>query len=242
MLGVPAGTRALLFDLDGVLTGTAVVHTRAWKQMFDAFLAPLGQPPFSDQDYLLHVDGRPRLDGIRGFLASRGIEIAEGTPGDPGAADTVHGLGERKNRIVHELIERDGVDAYPDALAFLDAADDAGLAMAVVSSSANCRLVLDVTGLTGRFAVVVDGVVRERLGLPGKPAPDTFVEAARELGVPVPAAVVFEDAIAGVAAGVAGGFGAVIGVNRESADTGAALAAAGATTVVSALTDLMEQR
>jgi beta-phosphoglucomutase family hydrolase len=240
MLGLPDGVRALLFDLDGVLTKTAVVHTAAWKAMFDAFLSARGVPAFSDEDYLRHVDGRPRLDGIRGFLASRGIALPEGGPNDPPEADTVHGLGARKNALVLELIRRDGVEAYPDAVAYLDAAGAVGAPVAVVSSSANCRLVLEVTGLAPRFPVVVDGVAREALGLAGKPAPDTFLEAARELGASPAEAAVFEDAIAGVQAGAAGGFGAVVGIGREGPEAAAALRDAGATTVVTTLTDLLE--
>ena len=242
MLGLRDDVRALLFDLDGVLTKTAVVHTAAWTTMFDAFLAGRREPPFTAADYRAYVDGKPRLDGIRSFLASRGITLPEGSDTDPATADTVHGLGARKNALVVELIERDGVDAYPDAVAYLDAAAATGTRLAVVSSSANCRRVLDVTGLAGRFDLVVDGLVREARGLRGKPAPDTFVEAARELGVPVAQAAVFEDAIAGVEAGVAGGFGAVVGVDREAPSAAAALTAAGATIVVSALTDLLEDQ
>lgn len=240
MLGLPEGTQALLFDLDGVLTKTAVVHTAAWKAMFDAFLAERGLPEFVDNDYLEYVDGKPRPDGITSFLASRGITLPIGEPDDPATAETVHGLGARKNALVLEIIDRDGVEAYPDAIVYLDAAAAAGVHVAVVSSSANCRRVLEVAGLADRFPLVVDGVVIAAEGLRGKPAPDCFLLAARRLGVEPADAAVFEDALSGVNAGRDGAFGTVVGVNRVDAANGAALAAAGATLVVPTLTDLLE--
>ena len=220
MLGLPDGIRAGLFDLDGVLTRTATVHAAAWKEMFDDFLraraAETGEPfvPFdSHADYDRDVDGKKRADGVRSFLASRGIQLPEGSPDDPPAAATVHGLGNRKNELVLAKLA-DGVEVYPGSVNYVEALRDAGLARAVVSSSANTRTVLDVTGLAKLFDVVVDGVVADREGLAGKPAPDTFLAAARALGVGPSDAAVFEDALAGVEAGRAGGFGCVVGVDR----------------------------
>lgn len=240
MLGLPEGTQALLFDLDGVLTKTAVVHTAAWKAMFDAFLTERGLPEFRDADYLEYVDGKPRPDGITSFLASRGITLPLGEPDDPPSADTVHGLGARKNALVLEIIDRDGVEAYDDAVAYLDAVAQTDLRLAVVSSSANCRRVLEVAGLADRFPLVVDGVVIAAEGLRGKPAPDCFLLAARRLHVAPANAAVFEDALSGVQAGRDGGFGTVVGVNRGDPATGAALAAGGATLVIQTLTELLE--
>jgi len=220
VLGLPDGIRAGLFDLDGVLTRTATVHAAAWKEMFDDFLraraAETGEPfvPFdSHADYDRYVDGKKRADGVRSFLASRGIQLPEGSPDDPPAAATVHGLGNRKNELVLAKLA-DGVEVYPGSVSYVEALRDAGLARAVVSSSANTRTVLDVTGLAKLFDVVVDGVVADREGLAGKPAPDTFLAAARALGVGPADAAVFEDALAGVEAGRAGGFGCVVGVDR----------------------------
>ena len=220
MLGLPDGIRAGLFDLDGVLTRTAVVHAAAWKEMFDDFLraraAETGEPfvPFDAHgDYDRYVDGKQRADGVRSFLASRGIQLPEGGPDDPPAAATVHGLGNRKNELVLAKLA-DGVEVYPGSVHYVEALRDAGVARAVVSSSANTRTVLDVTGLAKLFDVVVDGVVADRDGLAGKPAPDTFLAAARALGVAPADAAVFEDALAGVEAGRAGGFGCVVGVDR----------------------------
>lgn len=235
MAGLPDGTRALLFDLDGVLTKTAVVHARAWKQMFDEFLRardPVYFRPFSDEDYLRFVDGKPREDGVRAFLASRDITAAE---------DEIEALGARKNELVVRLIDEHGVEVYPDAVVYLDRIAGQNLRLAVVSSSRNCRRVLEVTGLAGRFEQVVDGTVIARERLAGKPAPDSFVHAARQFGLGPERAVVFEDAIVGVQAGRAGGFGGVVGVNRVSRENGAKLAAEGATVVVSVLTELLDQ-
>ena len=245
-LGLPAGVRALLFDLDGVLTETATVHAAAWKRMFDEYLRARAEReggelvPFdSDRDYGEYVDGKPRADGVRSFLASRGIELAEGADDDPPAAETVHGLGNRKNELVLRLIDEQGVDAYPGSVRYLEAARDAGVPGCVVSSSANARAVLAAAGIDGFFADVVDGVVAERDGLRGKPAPDTFLAGARALGVEAGEAVVFEDALPGVEAGRAGAFGCVVGVDRVGhAD---ALREHGATLVVRDLAELLAE-
>jgi beta-phosphoglucomutase family hydrolase len=202
-LGLPDGITACLFDLDGVLTKTAVVHERAWKTMFDEFLGDRGT--FEESDYNDFVDGKPREDGIHDFLASRGITIGE---------DEVHRLSERKNDLVLKLIHDEGVDAYPGSVEYLKAARDAGLRRAVVSSSHNCEDVLRVAGLTEYLEVRVDGHVIDALGLRGKPAPDSFLEGARRLGVRPDQATVFEDALAGVESGHAGKFGHVVGVDR----------------------------
>ena len=244
MLGLPDATRACLFDLDGVLTDTASVHAAAWKQMFDDYLRAradrTGEPfrPFDvAADYAPYVDGRPRLDGTRGFLASRGITLPEGDASDGPDAETVNGLATRKNELVNEKIRTVGVEVYPGSVRYLHAVRDAGLTTAVVSSSANAELVLQVAGLADLIDHRVDGVVAKRRGLPGKPAPDTFLAAAADLGVAKEQAVVFEDALAGVASGRAGGFGFVVGVDRlGQAD---ALREHGADVVVSDLADLL---
>lgn len=246
MLGLPDGVTACLFDLDGVLTETAKVHAAAWKRMFDGFLRARaqreGRPfvPFdANADYAAYVDGKPREAGVRDFLAARGIALPEGAPDDPPEAETVHGLGTRKNDLVLELIAADGVDAYPGSVRYLQAARDAGLRRAVVSSSRNCRAVVVAAGIDHLLEVLVDGDVADAQRLRGKPAPDTFLAAARALGVPPAQAAVFEDALAGVAAGRAGGFGVVIGVNRLDARHRADLAAHGATRVVDDLGELL---
>ena len=247
MLGLPDAIRACLFDLDGVLTQTAKVHAAAWKEMFDAFLrdwsARTGGPfvPFDPvADYDEYVDGKPRYDGVRSFLAARGIELPEGTPDDPADTETVHGLGNRKNDIVQEMIRRDGVQVYEGSVRYVHAARDAGLHRAVVSSSANTRTVLKVTGLEGFFEEVVDGLTAEREELAGKPAPEMFLFAARCLQVRPAEAAVFEDALAGVAAGRAGRFGCVVGVDRVG--QAEALRAHGADVVVSDLAELIDRR
>ncbi len=245
MLGLPDGTRACLFDLDGVLTDTASVHAAAWKQMFDEFLQAraerTGVPfqPFDvKSDYGPYVDGKPRLAGTDSFLRSRGIELPAGGPGDAPDAATVFALATRKNALVQEKIVTVGVDVYPGSVRYLHAVKDAGLATAVVSSSANAGQVLDVAGLADLIDHRVDGVTAKERGLPGKPAPDTFLAAAADLGVGLDEAVVFEDALAGVASGKAGGFGFVVGVDRLGhAD---ALRGHGADIVVSDLADLLE--
>lgn len=243
MLGLPESTRACLFDLDGVLTDTASVHAAAWKQMFDEYLRARdgdGYTPFDvTTDYGPYVDGKPRLEGTRSFLASRGIELPEGTPDDPPDAETLWGLSTRKNELVQERIRTDGVDVYPGSRRYLEAVKDAGLATAVVSSSANAEQILRVTGLETFIDHRVDGVTARERGLPGKPAPDTFLAAAADLGVDRSAAVVFEDALAGVQAGHAGDFGAVVGVDRL--DQAAALREHGADVVVTDLADLLER-
>jgi beta-phosphoglucomutase-like phosphatase (HAD superfamily) len=186
VLGLPDGITACLFDLDGVLTKTAKVHAAAWKQMFDEFLhersEQTGEPfePFDARaDYDRYVDGRPRYDGVASFLEARAIALPQGSPDDPPDARTIDGLGNRKNDLVVHLIERDGVEAYEGSVRYVEAARDAGLRCAVVSSSANCRDVLTAAGIIDLFDVIVDGVVAEQEGLRGKPAPDTFVEGAR---------------------------------------------------------------
>jgi beta-phosphoglucomutase family hydrolase len=221
MLGLPTGIRACLFDLDGVLTNTAAVHAAAWKEMFDEFLRAYSEQhgipyrPFDARaEYDEHVDGKPRVDGVRDFLASRGIHLPDGSPDDPPAAMTVNGLGNRKNEAVQRRIRTKGVDVFEGSRRYLEAAEKAGLRRAVVSSSANTREVLDVTGLAPYVEEVVDGVTIRTEGLLGKPAPDTFLRAARLFGVDPAAAAVFEDALAGVAAGRAGAFGLVVGVDR----------------------------
>jgi beta-phosphoglucomutase family hydrolase len=245
VLGLPDGTRACLFDLDGVLTKTAVVHNAAWKEMFDAYLRErsrrTGEPfvPFDPvKDYDEYVDGKPRADGTRSFLASRGIELPEGSEGDPPGAETIHGLGNRKNKNVVRRIREDGVEAYDGSIRYVRAARDAGLRRAVVSSSANCRDVLIAAGIEDLFEARIDGVVAGREHLQGKPAPDTFLAAARVLGLGPQAAAVFEDALAGVEAGRAGRFRYVVGVDRTGqAD---ALRKHGADTVVADLAELLD--
>jgi beta-phosphoglucomutase family hydrolase len=246
VLGLPDGIRGCLFDLDGVLTKTAKVHDAAWKEMFDGFLRDraerTGQPfvPFDPvKDYDEYVDGKPREDGTRSFLASRGIELPEGGAGDPPDAETVHGLSNRKNKIVLERIHADGVEAYEGSVRYVRAVRDAGLRRAVVSSSANAHDVLVAAGIEDLFEARIDGIVAEREHLRGKPAPDTFLAGARALGLEPAQAVVFEDALAGVAAGRAGTFGYVVGVDRVGqADE---LREHGADVVVTDLADLLDR-
>jgi beta-phosphoglucomutase family hydrolase len=238
VLGLPDGVTACLFDLDGVLTRTAEVHARAWKQTFDAFLQKRGEKPFDlVHDYDEYVDGKPRLDGVRDFLASRGIELGEGPPDDASGAETVNGLANAKNELVLRLIHDQGVEAYEGSVRYLHAARDAGLRRAVVSSSHNCHDVLVAAGIEDLLEVRVDGVVAEERKLRGKPAPDTFLEAARILGVAPEHAAVFEDALAGVQAGHDGGFGCVVGVDRAGQRD--ALLDHGASVVVDDLADLL---
>ncbi|KAK1184175.1 beta-phosphoglucomutase family hydrolase [Streptomyces sp. NBS 14/10] len=242
-LRLPESVRACLFDLDGVLTRTAVIHAAAWKEMFDDFLRRREGPGFRPfdkvDDYDEYVDGRPRADGVRTFLASRGIELPEGTDRDPPDADTVHGLGTRKNALVLAKIREEGVEAYPGSVRFAEAVRAAGLRTAVVSSSANCRDVLISAKIEHLFEVRIDGVVAAERGLPGKPHPDTFLEAARDLGVAPAAAAVFEDALAGMEAGRGGRFGCVVGVDRVG--QAEALRAHGADIVVRDLAELLEE-
>jgi beta-phosphoglucomutase family hydrolase len=221
MLGLPDGVRGCLFDLDGVLTQTAKVHDAAWKQMFDEFLrqraTATGEPfvPFDPVgDYDEYVDGKPREEGTSSFLASRGIELPEGSEDDPPAAQTVYGLGNRKNEIVLKIMADDGVQTYEGSVRYVKAVKAAGLPRAVVSSSTNCEQVLAAAGLSDLFDARIDGIVAHREHLHGKPAPDTFLAGAKKLGLAPKEAAVFEDALAGVAAGRAGAFGFVVGVDR----------------------------
>jgi beta-phosphoglucomutase family hydrolase len=246
MLGLPEATFACLFDLDGVLTRTAAQHAQAWKEMFDDFLRAraeeTGAPfrPFAvPADYDQYVDGKPRVDGVTSFLGSRDIELPLGTPADAPDARTAHGLANRKNDRVLELIRTQGVDVFEGSVRYVELARRAGMRCAVVSSSKNCRDVLASVGIDHFFEAVVDGNVVEREGLPGKPAPDTFLAAARALDTEPPHAAVFEDALAGVEAGRAGGFGYVVGVDRSG--QAEALEEHGADIVVSDLSELLEK-
>ncbi|AKZ59852.1 hypothetical protein SAM23877_6807 [Streptomyces ambofaciens ATCC 23877] len=238
-LGLPDDIQACLFDLDGVVTRTAVVHAAAWKETFDAFLRERDGAdfrPFTDSDYGEYVDGRPRADGVRTFLASRGVELPEGGPDDPPDAQTVNGVGNRKNELVLEKIRTDGVEPYEGTLRYIDAVRAAGLATAIVSSSANTRDVLRSIDAERLFDVRIDGVVARERRLPGKPHPDTFLAAARDLGVEPARAAVFEDALAGMDAGRSGHFGYVVGVDRVGQTD--ALYAHGADRVVKDLAEL----
>jgi beta-phosphoglucomutase family hydrolase len=240
MIGLPEGISVCLFDLDGVLTGTAALHREAWKQTFDEFLRKRDGTdfqPFTDEDYAQYVDGRPRADGVREFLTSRGITLPEGESDDGPDAETVNGIGNRKNELVLRLIDERGVSPYPGSVRFLEAARKAGLAIAVVTSSANGAAVLEAANLTPFVQARVDGLVIKRDNLRGKPAPDSFLAGARALGVTAQQAAVFEDAIAGVEAGKAGNFGYVVGVNR--ANQAEALRAHGADIVVNDLAELL---
>jgi len=221
VLGLPDGIRACLFDMDGVVTKTAVVHAAAWKEMFDDFLrqwsAKTGTPfvPFdSVHEYDEYVDGKPRMEGTRSFLQSRGISLPEGSEDDPPGAPTIWGLSNKKNELVLEVLKRDGVEVYDGSRRYINAVRAAGLRTAIVSSSANTTAVLEAGGVKDLFDVQVDALVANERGLHGKPAPDTYLEAARMLDIPATQAAVFEDALAGVAAGHAGGFGFVVGVDR----------------------------
>lgn len=244
VLGLPPHVTACLFDLDGVLTQTALVHNAAWTQTFDAFLRAWspkhGQQfvPFDPgADYHRYVDGRQRADGVRTFLASRGITLPEGTPDDGPDEETVNGIGNRKNLLVLQKIQEGAVQVYPGSVDYLHAAQDAGLRRAVVSASANCKDVLEAADITDLLEVRVDGVVARAEHLPGKPAPDTFLHGAKLLGVPPENCAVFEDALAGVEAGRAGGFGIVIGVDRVG--QAEALREHGADIVVQDLAELL---
>jgi beta-phosphoglucomutase family hydrolase len=247
VLGLPDGITACLFDLDGVLTQTAKVHAKAWKQMFDEYLKGRAEAgveqfvPFDPvEDYDEYVDGKPRYEGVQSFLSARGIDLPRGDPSDPPDKETVDGLGNRKNEIVLKLIQDEGVQPYEGSVRYVHAVRDAGLKRAVVSSSTNCHDVLKAAGIDGLFDAVIDGVVADHEHLKGKPAPDTFLAGARAVGVEPGAAAVFEDALAGVAAGHAGHFGVVVGVNRTGqAD---ALREHGADVVVDDLADLLDRR
>jgi len=242
---MPDHITTCLFDLDGVLTKTAEIHAQAWDQMFDAFLREWSErtgEPFHEfdrpTDYDEYVDGKPRLDGVKSFLDSRGIHLPMGSPSDPADAETIHGLGTRKNDLVLELIRRQGVEPYEGSIRFVQAVSDEGKPRAVVSSSTNCRDVLRAAKIDHFFETIVDGTVAEREGLAGKPAPDTFLHAAELLGAQPAEAAVFEDAQAGVEAGRAGGFGWVVGVDRTG--QAEALRARGADVVVQDLAELLE--
>jgi beta-phosphoglucomutase family hydrolase len=246
MLDLPDGITTCLFDLDGVLTQTAKVHARAWKEMFDDFLREWSErtgEPFHEfdrpTDYDEYVDGKPRLEGVRSFLESRGIELPMGSPNDPPDAETIHALGTRKNDRVLELIREQGVEPYEGSVRFAELAREQGMRRAVVSSSTNCRDVLVTAGIDSLFETVIDGVVAEREGLAGKPAPDTFLAGARKLGAEPAQAAVFEDALAGVEAGRAGDFGWVVGVDRTG--QAEALRRRGADVVVKDLGELLDR-
>jgi beta-phosphoglucomutase family hydrolase len=245
MLGLPDGVRGCLFDLDGVLTQTAAVHAAAWKEMFDGYLreraARTGEEFIAFDavgDYDEYVDGKPRYEGVRSFLDSRGVDLPPGDPSDAPDAETVDGLGNRKNEIVLRMIRDRGVEAYEGSVRYVRAARELGLARAVVSSSTNCRDVLVAAGIEDLFEQRIDGVVADREHLKGKPAPDAFLAGARALGVEPGHAAVFEDALAGVAAGRAGGFACVVGVDR--AGQADALREHGADLVVSDLAELLD--
>ncbi|EFL36834.1 hydrolase [Streptomyces viridochromogenes DSM 40736] len=241
---LPTTSRLPLSTSTASFTRTAVVHAAAWKEMFDAFLRERGGEDFrpfdAASDYDEYVDGRPRADGVRTFLASRGIDLPDGDPDDPPGAQTVHGLGNRKNDLVLEKIRTDGVEAYDGTLRYLEAVRAHGLSTAIVSSSANCRDVLRSIGAEHFFDVRIDGVVAAERKLPGKPRPDTFLAAAEDLGVRPDEAAVFEDALAGMDAGRAGRFGYVVGVDRVGQTD--ALYAHGADIVVQDLAELGDTR
>jgi beta-phosphoglucomutase family hydrolase len=242
VLGLPDAITACLFDLDGVLTQTAKVHAAAWKQTFDEYLRQRDGAGFKEfdavADYDEYVDGKPRYDGVRSFLESRGIELPEGSPDDPPTADTICGIGNRKNDLVQKLIREQGVEVYEGSVRFVRAARDAGLRRAVVSSSANCQEVLIAAGIDDLFEARIDGLVADEQHLKGKPAPDTFLAGARAVGVEPAQATVFEDALAGVQAGRDGHFGYVVGVDRTG--QAQALREHGATVVVKDLGELLE--
>jgi beta-phosphoglucomutase family hydrolase len=222
----------VLFDLDGVITPTATIHERAWSELFADF-------DYTEDDYIASIDGRPRYDGVRTFLASRGITLSEGDPSDPPGTDTVCALGNRKNELFNELLDRDGVEPYPGSQATLDLLEQLDVPAAIVSSSKNAKTVLRAAGLADRFDVVVDGVVAADAGIAGKPAPDAFLLGASMLDVAARSAVAVEDAVSGVAAGRAGGFAVVIGVDRGAGE--AALLDHGATFVVDDLGRLLPE-
>jgi beta-phosphoglucomutase family hydrolase len=232
---------AVVFDMDGVVTDTASVHAAAWKRLFDGYLAERARRegtefvPFDDEDYIRYVDGKPRYDGVRSFLASRGIVLPEGDLSDPGLEETVIGLGNRKDEYFLASLRDDGVRPYQTTVDFVYRLEAAGIRRAIISASRNMRQVLAGAGLADLFETRVDGIIAENLGIPGKPDPAVFLEAARRLGVTADRAAIVEDALAGARAGRAGGFRLVIGVDRRG--EGDALRRAGADVVV---TDLAE--
>ncbi len=229
---------AALFDLDGVLTPTAEVHMSAWARMFTDFFDAQGVgEPYTEDDYFAYIDGRPRYEGVAALLTARGITLPQGTPEDPPDAQTVSGLGNRKNELFTQVLRTDGITAYAGSLALMDHLEQVGVAMAVVSSSKNAPEVLRAAGIADRFPVVVDGVVAVEQELPGKPRPDTYEYAAKQLGVPSSRSVVLEDALSGVQAGAAGDFGLVVGVDRGAGEP--ALLRAGAEVVVQDLAELI---
>jgi beta-phosphoglucomutase family hydrolase len=247
MLGLPDGVHACLFDLDGVLTDTASVHKKAWKATFDSYLrerADRTEEPFvefdAETDYLTYVDGKKREDGVRAFLSSRGITLPDGNPDDDASAETIHGVGNRKNELFHKTIREDGVKVFDGSRRYLEAVADARLAVAVVSSSANTREVLEATGLDKFVQQRVDGVTMREENIEGKPAPDSFLRAGELLGVEPAEAAVFEDALAGVEAGKRGNFGCVVGVDRVG--QAEALRRNGASVVVTDLAELLPNR
>jgi beta-phosphoglucomutase family hydrolase len=247
MLGLPNTIRACLFDLDGVLTDTASVHKKAWKAMFDAYLRERAErtgeqfvPLDLEEDYLTYIDGKKRDDGVRSFLDARGITLPDGDPDDDSSAETVYGLGNRKNDLFHETLRKDGVKVFEGSRRYLEATSAAGLAVAVVSSSSNTREVLEITGLDKFVQQRVDGVTLREEHIAGKPAPDSFLRAAELLDVKPAEGAVFEDALAGVEAGQSGGFGAVVGVDRVG--QAEALRRNGADFVVADLAELLPNR
>jgi beta-phosphoglucomutase family hydrolase len=245
MFGLPDGVRACLFDMDGVVTQTAVVHAAAWKEMFDDFLREHARStgtefvPFdASADYDAYVDGKPRLDGTRSFLESRGIHLPDGTPDDPPGTPTIYGLSNRKNQLVLAKLAAGDVQVYEGTVQYIHAVRDNGIATAIVSSSANTKQVLDSASLSGLFDVRIDGLVAAERGLHGKPAPDTYLAAAEDLGLTSAQAAVFEDAQSGVEAGRAGHFALVVGVDRVG--QAQALREHGADIVVKDLAELLE--
>jgi beta-phosphoglucomutase family hydrolase len=230
---------AVIFDLDGVITDTASVHSDAWKALFDGYLEQRDGPgyaPFVEADYLAYVDGKPRYDGVQSFLLSRDIDLPWGSPDDAPDAETVCGLGNKKNDLFRMVLAEQGATVFPTSVTLLEQLRDAGIARGCVSSSKNCRFVLDSVDLLGHFDDILDGNDAAERGLPGKPAPDTFLDCARRLGVTADRAAMVEDALSGVASGAAGGFRHVIGVDRGAGHE--ALLADGATVVVDDLGEL----
>ena len=246
MLGLPDAVRACLFDMDGVITKTAVLHAAAWKEMFDEYLRKRADQehvafvPFTGDDYDRYVDGKPRLDGTEAFLKSRGIDLPAGSPDDAPGTPTIWGLSNRKNDLVLAKIAGGAVETYPGSVSYVSYAKKIGLKTAIVSSSANTKQVLEVTGLSDLFDLRVDAQFLAAHSLRGKPAPDSYLAAAKELGVTAAEAAVYEDALAGVESGRAGHFALVVGVDRVGqADE---LRAHGADIVVKDLSDLLDEK